>query len=237
MSKILTRRAALYGAAGAALLIGHPLRAAPMKIATIGAGKMAAPLGKLWANAGHQVMFSSRHPETLMSVVADAGTNARAGTVAEAIAFGDVIILLVPYSAMPDLARDHGKALASKPLVIDVSNPYPQRDGAPGDEARAKGAGVYMRELMPGVKIVRAFNAINYRRLEEASAKSGERVAVPIAGDDAGAMKLTADLLKDIGFEAVPVGDLKFGRHLIPGTPLAGERTAAEVRKIAATLE
>lgn len=236
MPHTLTRRTAL-SIGGAMLLVSRPSLAAPMKIATIGAGKMGAPLGKLWVNAGHQVMFSSRRPETLTSVVEAAGKNARAGTVAEAVAFGDVIVLLVPYSAMPDLAREHGKALAAKPLVIDVSNPFPQRDGAPGEEARAKGAGVYLRELMPGVKIVRAFNAINYRRLEEAAAKTSDRVGVPIAGDDAGAMKLAADLINDIGFEAVPVGDLKFGRHLIPGTPLAGERTAAEVKKVAATLE
>src|SRR4051812_10753319 len=111
-------------------LIGamSPLLAAavPLKIATIGAGRMGGSVGTAWAKAGHEVMFSSRHPESLKDLVAAAGPRARAGTVKEAVAFGDVIVLLVPYSAMPDLAKDYGKALAAKPLVIDVSDPFVQ---------------------------------------------------------------------------------------------------------------
>ena len=79
------------------------------------------------AKLGHPVMFSSRHPEQLKDLVAAAGPNARAGSVADAVAFGDIIFLVVPYSAVEQIGRDYGKALAAKPLVVDVSNPSASR--------------------------------------------------------------------------------------------------------------
>ena len=59
---------------------------------------------------------------------------------------------------------------------------------------------------------------------------------MPIAGDDAGAIALAEKLIREIGFEPVLVGGLAMGKHLVPGTPLAGERSPAEIRQIAATL-
>ena len=97
-----------------------------MKIATIGAGHEGGALGTMFAKLGHPVMFSSRHPEELKDLVAAAGPTARAGTVAEAVAFGEVIFLVVPYSAVPQIGQDFGSALAAKPLVVDVSNPIPR---------------------------------------------------------------------------------------------------------------
>ena len=134
MQNLERRNALLLIGATSALTFTVPVlgAAAPLRIATIGAGRMGGSVGTAWAKAGHDVMFSSRHPETLKDLVASAGPHARAGTVKDAVAFGDVIVLLVPYSAMPDLAKDYGKALAAKPLVIDVSNPSERRDGEPG---------------------------------------------------------------------------------------------------------
>src|SRR5260370_1126337 len=101
---------------------------APLKIATIGAGREGGALGTLFAKAGHPVMFSSRHPEQLNDLVASAGPLATAGTVAEAIAFADVVLLVVPYPAVEQIGKDHGTALAAKPLVMDISNPIAGRD-------------------------------------------------------------------------------------------------------------
>jgi predicted dinucleotide-binding enzyme len=211
--------------------------AAPLKVATIGAGRMGSALGALFVKAGHPVMFSSRHPEELKRLADGLGPLARAGTVADAVAFGDVVILLVPYSAMPDLAKDFGKQIAGKTLVMDVSNPIAARDGDVGATARAEGAGVFLAKLMPGARIVRAFNAIGAGNLATAANRSGERTGVPMAGDDAGALTAASDLVREIGFDPVVIGSLAMGRHLIPGTPIGGEHTAAELRKIAATLK
>src|SRR5215471_995855 len=84
-------------------------RDAPLKIGTIGAGREGGALGTLFAKAGHPVMFSSRHPEQLKDLVASAGPNAKAGTVAEAVAFGDVILLVVPFTAIEEIGKEHGK--------------------------------------------------------------------------------------------------------------------------------
>src|SRR5437588_8319456 len=86
----------------------------PLKIATIGAGREGGALGTLFAKAGHPVMFSSRHPEQLNDLVASAGPLAKAGAVAEAIAFADVVLLVVPYTAVEQIGQDHGKAPAAQ---------------------------------------------------------------------------------------------------------------------------
>jgi 8-hydroxy-5-deazaflavin:NADPH oxidoreductase len=225
------------GFVAASAILALPARllaaTAPLKIGFVGAGRMGGALGALLVKSGHEVMFSTRHPEELKDMVAGLGPRAHAGTVAQAVAFGDVVVLVVPYSAMPDVAGEAGVAIAKKPLVLDVSNPIVPRDGEPGAKAREEGPGVYLSHLMPGAPIVRAFNAIGYNRLEE---DAKQKIGVPIAGDDAHALMLATDLIRETGFEPVVVGNLAFGRNLIPGTPLGGEHGADELRKIAATL-
>jgi predicted dinucleotide-binding enzyme len=75
-------------------------------------------------------MFSSRHPDTLKGLADELGPLARVGTVAEAVDFGDVVMMVVPYTAMEQIGKDYSNVLAKKVLVIDVSNPIARRDGA-----------------------------------------------------------------------------------------------------------
>ncbi len=211
--------------------------AAPLKIGMIGSGREGSALGKLFAKAGHPVMFSSRHPETLKDLAA-AGPLAQTGTVEQAIAFGDVIVLGVPYTAVEQIGKDHGPALAKKVLVIDVSNPIPRRDGEDFVKSvnAQGGAGLVTAKWLPGSHIVRAFNAIGSGRLAEIAVRPGEKVGVPIAGDDPKAIATAEALIREIGFEPVLVGDSAMGKHLVPGTPLGGEHTPAEIRQAAAGL-
>ncbi|MBI1958646.1 MAG: NAD(P)-binding domain-containing protein [Candidatus Rokubacteria bacterium] len=210
----------------------------PFKIGMVGAGREGGALGALFVKAGHPVMFSSRHPEELKGLVAGLGPLAQAGTVEQAIAFGDVVAIAIPYTAMEQIGKAHAGALAKKVLVIDVSNPIARRDG----EDLVKwvgaqgGAGLATATLLPGAHIVRAFNAIGSRRLAELAHRPGEPVGVPIAGDDPKAIAVAQGLIREIGFEAVLVGGLAMGRHLVPGTPLGGEHTPAEIRRIAGSL-
>ncbi len=237
----------LAGGFTALTLAGMPLNApaqtgagaTPLKIATIGAGREGGALGTLFAKAGHPVMFSSRHPEELKDLVAAAGPNAKAGTVADAVAFGDVVLLVVPYTAVEQIGRDYGKQLAAKPLVIDVSNPIARRDGEQIVKwaEQQGGAGLATQKLLPGAHLVRAFNAIGASRLAQDAHRQGEPVGVPIAGDDPNAVTLASKLITEIGFEPVPVGGLAKGKYLVPGTPLGGEHTPAEIRRIAAGLQ
>ena len=210
----------------------------PLKIGIVGAGREGGALGTLFVKAGHPVTFSSRHPEDLKSLVAGLGPLAQAGTVEEAIAFGDVVLIVIPYAAMEQIGKAHAVPLAKKVLVIDVSNPNPRRDGedfvkSVGEQG---GPGLVTAKFLPGARIVRAFNAIGSGKLAELAHRAGEPVGVPIAGDDPKAIAVAQSLIREIGFEPVLVGGLAMGRHLVPGTPLGGEHTAAEIRQIAGSL-
>lgn len=205
-----------------------------LKIGMIGSGNVGSALGGVWARAGHSVMFSSRHLESDKALAAKIGANASAGTPEEAAAFGEVLVFAVPYRALPELGKRLASHLKGK-VVIDACNPFPGRDGEIANWARQKGAGRASAELLPGALIVRAFNAVGAARMAAAHESPG-RIGMPIAGDDREAIEIASRLIRDIGYEPVLIGGLEMGKHLVPGTPLAGERPPDEVRKIAAGL-
>jgi predicted dinucleotide-binding enzyme len=241
----ISRRATLRIVAGAGALTlatsGRIAFAQPakVKIGFIGSGREGGALGTLFAKAGYEVMFSSRHPDQLKDLVDGAGANAKAGTVEEAVAFADVITLVVPYAAVEQIGKDFGPAIAAKQLLLDVSNPIPRRDG---EEFVQKinemgGAGLATAKFFPGAKVVRGFNAIGFSRLAPNATKTDGKIGVPIAGDDKGAIELASALITAIGFVPVLVGGLAMGKYLIPGTPLGGEHSPDEIKQIAATLK
>jgi predicted dinucleotide-binding enzyme len=202
------------GIAGAA-----PANAAPLKIGIIGAGQIGGTLARLWVAAGHEVLISSRHPEELRPLAQSLGPKARVGTPREAALFGDVVLESVPYGALPQIGRDLKAELAGK-IVLDTANPYPQRDGDMAFEARRVGAGVASLGYLPGVRLVRAFNAINAGDLASKAHRAGESIAIPLAGDDAEALAVAQRLVRDAGFEPVVVGPLSRAREFDVGTPV-----------------
>jgi predicted dinucleotide-binding enzyme len=224
-------------AVGSLPLVAHAASAATGKtrIGILGSGRIGGTLGGLWAKAGHEVMFSSLDLEHDKALAASLGPNARAGTPREAAAFGEVLLVAVPYRALPQLGKDLADLIKGK-VLIDASNPIVARDGELATWAREKGAGLASAELLPGARIVRAFNAVGAARLPEIAQRQGDRPGMPIAGDDANAIATASRLVRDVGFEPVHVGPLAMGKHLIPGTPLAGERTPEQIRKIVPTL-
>ncbi len=229
---------AIVAVAARAPIAGAQTAGSPLKIGMVGAGREGSALGKLLIKAGHPVMFSSRHPEDLKGLVAGLGPLAQAGTVEQAIAYGDVVAIVVPYTAIEQIGKAHAEALAKKVLVIDVSNPIARRDGEDlvKSVGAQGGAGLVTAKLLPGARIVRAFNAISSGRLGEIAHRAAEPVGVPIAGDDAKAIAVAQSLIREMGFEPVLVGGLAKGKYLVPGTPLAGEHTPAEIRQIAGGL-
>lgn len=232
----LSRRHILAAAGAAPLVLSAWARAAaaPLKIATIGAGRMGGALGTAFAKAGHPLMFSSRHPEELKDLVTAAGPNARAGTIQEAAAFGDVIALLVPYSAMPAVAKDIGKLLATKALVLDVSNPIPARDGEEATKILEEGPGAYLKRLMPGIRIVRGFNSIGFGTISNPVLANGTKRGVAMVGDDPKAIEIATGLVREIGFDPVVIGPLSMGKYLYrPSTYFNGNQSAEEIRAAA----
>jgi 8-hydroxy-5-deazaflavin:NADPH oxidoreductase len=206
-----------------------------IRIGIIGSGNVGSALGRVWAKAGYQVMFSSRHLDEDKALAAQIGANAQAGTPQEAATFGNVVVISVPYRALAELGKSLADALKGK-IIIDTCNPFPGRDGDIANWAREKGAGLASAELLPGTRIVRAFNAVGAARMGTAHEQPG-KVGMPIAGDDAQAIETASRLIRDIGYEPVLVGGLSMGKYLMPGTPLAGEHTPDEIKQIAATLK
>src|SRR5215471_18817625 len=133
--------------------------AAPLKIGIIGTGKIGGALARHWVKAGHEVFVSSRHPEELQDLVKELGPRAHAGTPKEAAAFGSVVLVSIPYGAMPQIGTDLRAELAGK-VIIDTSNPVVRRDGAQAAEWQKKGAGVSTAELLHNNRVVRAYNCI-----------------------------------------------------------------------------
>ena len=226
----------LAGVTVAATAVPFSVRSADtMKIGIIGSGKVGSALGTTWVKAGHEVMFSSRHLEDDQLLAERIGAGASAGTTRDAAAFGEVLFVAVPYRALPEIGKVLADLMKGK-VVIDTCNPFPDRDGEIADWAREKGAGLASAELLPGARLVRAFNAIGAARMGSAYQEPGV-VGMPIAGDDAEAVAVASGLIREIGYEPVLIGGLERGKYLMPGTPLAGEHSAEEIRQIAAGLE
>ncbi|MFE1597319.1 NADPH-dependent F420 reductase [Methylobacterium sp. ID0610] len=227
--RTLLRLAGLGALAGAlpAAAQGQP----KSPVGVIGAGNIGSTIGGLWVKAGHPVLFASRHPEELAGLVKELGPLAKAGTVAEALAFGEAVLLAVPYRAYPDLGRENAKALAGK-VVLDAGNATRARDGDLAAEAEAQGIGATSAKYLPGARVVRVFNAANYRVFQRNAHRSGAPMAVPLAGDDPTAVALAEALVRDAGFDPVVVGPLDAARRFAMGSPGFGLEVAApEARK------
>jgi predicted dinucleotide-binding enzyme len=233
------RRAVLSAVAGAIVLASlDPRRAfaqsastTKMKIGVIGSGHIGGTIGGLWVKAGHPVLFSSRHPDELKDMVGKLGPLAQAGTVDQAIAFGDALFIAVPYGAIPKIGEQYRDALRGK-IVLDACNAVAARDGDVASEVERDGIGVTSQKYLAGTRLVRAFNTLSYRIFASEANRPDPRLAIPIAGDDPEAVRVAAGLVHDAGFEPVVVGKLADARKFQRGGPGYGQNvTAAELRK------
>ena len=238
-------RRALLAAGGALILdaalwpASVPAQAnggAKMRIGVIGSGHIGGTIGGLWVKAGHPVLFSSRHPDQLKDLVTGLGALAQAGTVDQAIAFSEVVFLAVPYGALPQIAWDYGPALKDK-IVLDACNAVATRDGsAIADEAERDGIGLVSQKYLPGTRLVRAFNTLNYMIFAREANRADPKLAVPIAGDDPEAVQVAAGLVRDAGFDPVVVGKLKDASRFQRGGPGYGQAVTAPALKQALSL-
>lgn len=220
-------------AAGLAAALGAGdarAQAEPLEIGIIGTGNIGGGLAIHWADAGHELVISSRHPEELEPLAERLGEHVRTGTPREAAAFGEVVLVSVPYAATPQIGRDYADELEGK-VVLDTGNPIPSRDGEMAREALEKGTGIASAEFLSGTRLVRAFNCIPAERLRNEADHEPEPHAIPLASDHPEALEVASRLVEDAGFAPVVVGGLETARYFDLGGPLAeGLRSADELR-------
>jgi predicted dinucleotide-binding enzyme len=182
-----------------------------MRIGIVGAGRIGGTLAQLFVGAGHEVAVSnSRGPETLADLVDALGGSAVAMTAEQAAEFGELVVVSIPLRRYRDVPVE---PLAGK-IVIDTNNYYPDRDGR--IEALDRGdttCSELLQAHLGRARVVKAFNAIYWERLANLGrpSDSSERLAIPISGDDAEAKAAVAELIDEIGFDAIDAGDLAHG--------------------------
>jgi len=188
-----------------------------MRIGIIGAGYISRAVATLAINHGHEVMVSnSRSPNSLFSMVGTIGVSV--GTPKEAASFGDMVLIAIPLSAYASIpvAPLEGK------IVLDAGNYYAARDGDIAElERNETTTSEMLARLVPGSRVVKAFNAITAPDIERDGLPSGahERRALPIAGDDHSAKKAVTTFLGELGFDVLDAGPLVEGWRFQVDTP------------------
>jgi predicted dinucleotide-binding enzyme len=192
-----------------------------MRIAVLGSGNMGAALGRLFAAAGHAVTFSySRDPAKLERLARSNGPRARAASPAEAVRDADAVLLAVHWGRVPHVLRAAG-TLRGK-LLIDCTNPMTASDDALAVGHRISGGELVARRA-PGARVVKAFNTVPAELLRAGPGALPEQPGVCYCGDDAGANRAVARLIRQIGFEPVDCGPLAVARYLEPFALLVAE--------------
>jgi 8-hydroxy-5-deazaflavin:NADPH oxidoreductase len=204
-----------------------------MRIGIIGAGDIGGTLTRCFRAVGHEVFVAnSRGPQTLADLAAQTG--ATAVTARQAARSGDVVVVTIPEKNVRDLPNDLFAGVNSSVVVIDTGNYYPrQRDGRiEAIEAGMPESRWVEREL--GRPVIKAFNTLYAEHLLERAEPAGTpgRIALPIAGDDAAAKRIVAQLVDQIGFDSVDAGGLDDSWRQQPGTPVyAKDLDAQGVRR------
>lgn len=231
----MSRRSVLgaLGALAASAFLPVKGRAAQsMRIGIIGAGSLGGTVGRLWVQAGHEVLFSSRHPEELVPMTRQLGPLASAGTPRQAAELGSVLLFAVPYEALPQLGRDLQEVLRGK-IVLDACNPSSESGSALAREAQANGVGQTSAKYLPGTRLVRAFSAVDATAVAASAGRQSGKLSVPLAGDDAQAVRVAAQLVRDAGCEPVVVGNLAAAARFQRGGPgFRANTTAPELRRL-----
>ncbi len=196
------------------ILYGFEIKGAAVKIGIAGSGNVGGTLGSRWAAAGHQVAFGSRNPGSadMLELAAKAGVNARAASLAEAVASADVVLVSTPWPATPAALETAG-SFAGK-IVIDATNPLmPRLEGL--EFANTTSGAEQLSSWVPGARVVKAFNTVGFGVM--ANPKFGDRAAsLPYCGDDAEAKRVVHGLAEELGFEPFDAGPLRQARVLEP---------------------
>ena len=196
-----------------------------MKIGIIGSGNIGA-------TAGHEVAISnSRGPESLTSLVNSIGANIKAKTVEDAIKFGEIILLAIPWRKRQELLP--ASELFDGKIVIDAMNPYSENFEIMDLGNSTSSSEEVLKQIPSSSRLVKAFNTIYYEHLRtkgNPNLSKEDRFAIFVAGDDSNAKATVSKLIEDIGFAAVDTGSLREGgKKQQPGSPIYNNPMTAKV--------
>lgn len=209
-----------------------------MKIGIIGAGMIGGTLARRLTKLGHEVSIAnSRGPETLAELAQETG--ARAVTPAQAARSGEIVIVTIPEKAVKDLPEDLFAGVPGDVVVVDTGNYYPARDGSIPPVERGQPESAWVADQI-GRQVIKAFNNIFFKSLLEKGKERGsaDRVAIPVAGDDARAKAKVMQLIEELGFDAIDAGGLDDSWRQQPGSPCyTGDFTAPDLKRALASAD
>ncbi|WP_422106496.1 NADPH-dependent F420 reductase [Winogradskyella sp.] len=189
-------------------------------IGIIGSGAIGGLLGKYWAKAGHNIMFSSRNPEKLKKLAEDAGENAQTGSVEEAAAFGDIILLAVNYKTI-DQALEKIETHLDDKIVIDATNPLIKTEsGYARPIPKNITAGEWMQNRLPKTNIIKSFTTLWSKYLETESNRKDGLLIMPLSGDHSAHKLKVTRLIKETGFQPYDLGNLSRSKLQDPESPI-----------------
>jgi predicted dinucleotide-binding enzyme len=203
------------------LCIGTNRKERTMRIGIVGTGNIGANLTRKLMRLGHRVsMANSRGPASLAGLAKETG--AQAVTVPEAVKNVDIVVVTIPEKNVRDLPRGLFRDVPHEAVVVDTGNYYPSiRDGR--IEAIEKGAteSGWVSSVLER-PVVKAFNSIVASSLAEGGLPKGakDRIALPVAGDDARAKSVILAMFDELGFDGVDAGPLDESWRQQPGTPV-----------------
>jgi hypothetical protein len=183
-----------------------------MNIAVIGTGNVGTVLGTRWAQKGHRVVFGTRNPESekVKSILASAGSNARAASVPEAVKDAAVVLLAVPWPEVEPIIRSAG-TLKSK-ILVDCTNPLkPDLSGLA--VGLTTSAGEQVAAMAKEAHVVKAFNTTGAKNMSD-PAYGFQKATMFVCGDNAKAKSVVAELARELGFDTSDAGPLIAARYL-----------------------
>jgi hypothetical protein len=185
-----------------------------MKIAVIGAGKVGSALGTGWAKTGHTIVFGVRDVNKAELKALCARIGATAAPSADAARQGDVVVLALPWTVAENAVKALGD-LKGK-IIIDSMNPLAMKDGVLGlERGFTSSGGEAVASWLPGARVVKTFNQVGAEMMM-AGDRFETRPVMFLAGDDDTAKSTVAQLVGELGFEALDAGALKQARILEP---------------------
>lgn len=189
-----------------------------MKIGIIGAGNIGATIARKLAAAGHSVKLAgAKGPDHIRDKAVEVG--ATAVTAEDAVKDVEAVILSIPFAQIPNVASVF-TAVPANVVVIDTGNYYPFRDENIAEVDDGKPESVWSSEQL-GRPVIKAFNAVLAETLANGGTAEGtaNRIAIPVAGDDAQAKAIAFGFVNEAGFDALDAGDLTNSWRQQPGTP------------------